>query len=113
MSSEPTLGDVLEVCRDTHRLIERRPTESQVRIIVSDEVRQAMAEHRDSCVPRAHFHDVAQQAAETAGKVEAMGRPRSHRTGDSVALKWAKILIPAILTAAGSFGAADYFGWFR
>jgi hypothetical protein len=107
------IGEVLQLCRETHQLVASRPTKSEIRIIVSDEVRQAMADHKTSCVPRTHFHEVAQQAAETAGKVEAMGRPRSHRAGDSVALRWAKILIPAILTGAGSFGAADYFGWFR
>jgi len=109
MPSDPMLIDILDVCRDTNRLLERRPTESQVRVIVSDEVRQAMSDHKDSCVPRRHFHETAQLAAETAGKVDAM----KTRKGDSQLLRWAKLLIPTLIAMAGSGAMADYFGWFK
>jgi hypothetical protein len=109
MPSDPMLSDILDVCRDTNRLLERRPTESQVRIIVSDEVRQAMSDHKDSCVPRRHFHETAQLAAETAGKVDAM----KTRRGDSQLLRWAKLLIPTLIAMAGSGVLADYFGLFK
>jgi hypothetical protein len=109
MPSDPMLIDILDVCRDTNRLLERRPTESQVRVIVSDEVRQAMSDHKNSCVPRRHFHETAQLAAETAGKVDAM----KTRKGDSQLLRWAKLLIPTLIAMAGSGVLADYFGWFK
>lgn len=111
MPNNPTLTDIFEVCRETNRLLERRPTESQVRIIVSDEVRQVMLDHKDSCVPRAHFHETAQLAAETAGKVAAMERPK--KNGDSQLLRWAKLLIPALIAAAGSGAIAEYLGLFK
>jgi len=109
MPSDKMLSDILDVCRDTNRLLERRPTESQVRVIVSDEVRQAMSDHKDSCVPRRHFHETAQLAAETAGKVDAM----KTRKGDSQLLRWAKLLIPTLIAMAGSGVLADYFGLFK
>jgi hypothetical protein len=109
MHSDPMLSDILDVCRETNRLLERRPTESKVRVIVSDEVRQAMSDHKDSCIPRAHFHETAQLAAETAGKVDAM----KTRKGDSQLLRWAKLLIPTLIAMAGSGAMADYFGWFK
>lgn len=112
MPSDSMLSDILDVCRETNRLLERRPTESQVRVIVSDEVRQAMSEHKDSCVPRRHFHETAQLAAETAGKVDAM-KNRMTRKGDSQLLRWAKLLIPTLIAMAGSGVLADYFGLFK
>jgi hypothetical protein len=107
MPSDPMLSDILDVCRETNRLLERRPTESQVRVIVSDEVRQVMSDHKDSCVPRRHFHETAQLAAETAGKVDAM------KKGDGQLLRWAKLIIPTLIAMAGSGVLADYFGLFK
>jgi hypothetical protein len=110
MPSDPMLSDILDVCRETNRLLERRPTESQVRVIVSDEVRQVMSDHKDSCVPRRHFHETAQLAAETAGKVDAM---KNRMKSDSQLLRWAKLIIPTLIAMAGSGVLADYFGLFK
>lgn len=113
MRAEPTLNEILFECQKTNRLIERRPTRSEVQVIVSDEVRQAMNEHRNSCVPRTHFQETAQLAAQTAGKVEAMEKSRPTKKGDGQLLRWAKMLIPALIAAAGSGAIADYLGLFK
>lgn len=94
---------LLIVCTNTLDLVRQQPNRVEVENIVMNSIRQ----HEKDCDARLRLPVVAEGQAKNAGILKALTRPGKQR--DSRAIRWAKILIPALVTLFGGGALANHF----
>lgn len=95
------------LCTTTLGIVQGQPSKSEVQVMIN--------EHFKNCDTRLGLAEVSKQSSENTGIIRVLTRSSIFpKKGDSRIIKWAKIIIPALVTLAGGSALANHFiGFFN